>query len=551
MEILGLKTLCVMQIKDKMDLSYLKNIKKAIFKIVFDILKFALITAIIYFGLYVLSYLRLVSLLPGIPQNFYVVIFTFVLLLSIIMCTIGLVKSLYFAKDNSMLLTMPVGRGQVFLSKIIVFGIYELSRNLTFILPLFISLGVINKLQILYFFWIPFATIIFTLISVSIGSLLSIPLLFLKNIIKWHKVLEYAIVIILVSGISVLLILLINAIPENFDLVGTWGTTFWRIQAFLNKMNEIFLPFYAVAIAMVGCRYGISNQFFGKDQVICLLIILCAIVAILALTFGIVSPIYFRMASTPFEYEKGKVEKKFKNNKLSSFKSNVKKDILLVYRTPEKFYSLIAITIGMPLAIFLLNKIYSAMDTRLAGTNMSIAFNILMIMLISLSSSTSLSHIISEEGGASYLIKTLPSNYLKTIVAKLFLNFGCVAISLLGAVVIFAIYIKIAWGNAIVLYVSLLSFFVGHMLYSVELDVLTPETEKFQQEGMNLNSKNDLKSVLMAFALSILVAFITYFFISENMYTIWFKILFIAIIYISYRVYLFVNKIKVYYKERV
>lgn len=547
----GLKTLCLMQLRDKMDFSSLKNKKTATFKIVFEILKFALITAVIYFGLYILSFLRLISLLPGIPQNFYVVVFTFILILSIIVCTFGLVKSLYFSKDNFVLLTMPVGKTQVFLSKIIVFTIYEFFKNLTFVLPLLLSIGIINKMPILFFVWLPIATMLFTLVSVSIGALLSIPMLFIENFIKSNKIIEYIVVFLLISGISVLLILLINAIPDNFDLVGTWGTTFWEIQTFLNKMNDIFLPFYAVTIAMVGTRYGISNHFFGKDQWICLGIIILSIAIIFALTFLIVRPIYFHMASTPFEYKKKKTDKKYKNKKLSAFKSNVKKDALLTYRTPEKFYFLIAISIGMPLAIFLLNKIYSAMDTRLTGTNMSIAFNILMIMLICLSSSSNLSHIISEEGGASYLIKTHPKSYLKSVLSKLTLNIVCIALSLLATVIIFVSYMKMGVIEGFIIYIALLAFYIGHMLYSVELDVMHPETERYQIEGMNLNSKNDLKSVIMAFAISIIVALITYFLISENMYTIWYKILAIAIIYVIYRIYLFVSKIEVYYKERV
>ena len=89
------------------------------------------------------------------------------------------------------------------------------------------------------------------------------------------------------------------------------------------------------------------------------------------------------------------------------------------------------------------------------------------------------------------------------------------------------------------------------MLYSVELDVMNPQTERYQTEGINLNNPNDIKSVVVAFILSTLIAFVTYFFISENMYTVWYKVFAISIIYIAYRIYLFVNKVNVYYKERV
>ena len=127
----ALKTLVMMQLKDKIDMSFLSSWKKALFKTIFWLIKFALITAIIYLALYVLSYLRVVSILPGIPQNFMVCVFTLMLLLSLFVCTVGMSRSLYFAKDNQVLLTLPASRTEIFTSKIIVYYIYELIRNVT------------------------------------------------------------------------------------------------------------------------------------------------------------------------------------------------------------------------------------------------------------------------------------------------------------------------------------------------------------------------------------------------------------------------------------
>ena len=129
----GLKTLVLMQLKDKIDFSFLKSTKRTIFKVVTTLLKFAVITAIIYFAFYILSYLRLVSLLPGVPLNLFTALLTIMVSLSIIVCSFGLVKTLYHAKDNALLLTLPANRTTVFTSKLIVYYIYVQSsrdRNL-------------------------------------------------------------------------------------------------------------------------------------------------------------------------------------------------------------------------------------------------------------------------------------------------------------------------------------------------------------------------------------------------------------------------------------
>ena len=545
----GLKTLCKMQLKDRINLSFLKSVKQTIFKVVLSLLKFALITVVIYFGFYILSYLRLVSLLPGVPENLFEVIFTCLMLLSIIVCSFGLVKTLYFAKDNFMLLTMPVDRTKVFLSKLIVFYIYEFIRNLNYFLPLLVAYGLINKMPFYYFFWLVLAMFIITLIPVCIGALLSIPLMYIQNFVKSYKFLEYTLVVVLIAGVSVGLILVINSIPANFDLIGTWGTTFWNIQNFLNTFNKIFMPFTWMSIAIVGKRYGISNNLFRLEQWISILIILGGIAIIFGLTYLLVRPMYFHMASTPFEYKKDKVTKTIPNKKRNAFWSGVVKDFKLNFRTPSKFYSLVAVIIGLPTSIFLLNKIYSAMDTRLTGTNMSIAFNILLILLIALSSNTMLAHVYSEEGNARYQLKTNPKPQMNSLVSKLVINVIGMTLSILITVIIFASFLKINVLNTILIFVFIESLYLGHMLHSVELDIMNPQTQRYQTEGDNLSNPNDIKSVIFAFLISIIFAFITYFLISENMNIVWTKVMLVAVVYMLIRTWLFVNKVKVYYKE--
>ena len=180
----NLKTLVLMQLKDKVDFSFIKSKKQTIFKVVLSILKFAIITTLIYFGFYILSYLRLVSILPGIPQNFFALVFTLMIILSIIVCTFGLMKNLYFSKDNQLLLTLPASRSAVFTSKLVVYYLYELIRNVYYILPLFIAYSLINQIPIYYYIWIVLIYFVITLVPVALGALFSIPLMFVSIFLK-------------------------------------------------------------------------------------------------------------------------------------------------------------------------------------------------------------------------------------------------------------------------------------------------------------------------------------------------------------------------------
>lgn len=546
----GLKTLVFMQLKDKIDLSYLKSKKATIFKVVLSILKFGIVTALIWLGFKILGMLKLVSLLPGIPSNFFTALFTIMFALSIIVCTFGLMKNLYYTKDNTLLLTFPVNRTIVFTSKLLVYYLYELIRNTTYILPLLLAYGIINTMPFYFYLWLVVAYFIITAVPVAIGALLSIPLMYITNFVKQQKWLEYTLVAVFVGAAVWGLVAIIKAIPSDIDIIGSWGTTFWQIQEFLTNFNNIFLPFVWVATLAVGTRYGVVNSLFSLKQILCTIGTIATVAGIIGITYLIVRPLFFHMASSPFEYRKKSVKKTKSNSRLASFMSSIKKEVLLNYRTPEKFYGLLAIVFGLPIAIALLNKIYSAMDTRLTGTNMTIAFNVLMILLIALSSNAGMSKAYSEEGASSYLAKTTPKPYLQVLFSKICINAVLVSISLLVATIMFTTAVGYSAIKTILIYLMIEFVYLSHLLWSAEMDIMNPQTMAYQTTGTHSNNPNEIKSTITSFILSALFAFLVYFFIVRSPNSIWIKLMLVALAFFALRLYLYINKIKVYFKEK-
>ena len=547
----NLKTLILMQLKDKMDFSYLKSLKKSIFKIVLSILKFVLITGVIYVAFFVLDAFQIVSDFPGIPQNFFNVIFTAIYIISIVVSVMGLVKSLYFSKDNQLILTFPTTRTTLFVSKLLVFYIYEVFRNIYFLMPWFVAYGLINAFPIYFYLWLVVAILILTVLSVVLASLLSIPTMYIYIFIKQYRWLEYVCVAGII-GLAVFgIITIINAIPENFDLVGQWVSTFWAIQKFITKFNKIFLPFTWILTAIVGTHYGYDYNFFSTtQQIFCLLGVIGSILIIIGITLLIVRPLFFKMASTPFEYKKSLISKKYKNKPMRGFASFLKKEMLLTYRTSNKFYGLIYIVLGLPIAIFLLNKIFAAMDTRLTGYLLSIVFNVLMILVIALSSNVSLAHVYSEEGASSYLLKTNPKPYLYSAFAKILVNMVLVSISILVSVIIFTQSTTYTFMTKLLIYLFLEFTYLSHLFMTVDLDVMNPQTAHYQTTGSHLFNPNEIKSTIYGFLMAALMTVFAYFLIMENSNNVWTKLFFISLAFMVLRIWLFVNKVKVYFKER-
>lgn len=539
-----------MQLKDKVDFSYLKSKKSTIFKVVLSLLKFIIITAIIWVGFFLISYLKIFDINPGIPQNLMVIIFTVMYGLSILGCSFGLMKALYEGRDNQLLLTFPAKRITVFTSKLIVYYIYELLRNITYLLPLFVAYGIMNKLPIYFYLWLVVVYFLIVAIPVVIGALLSIPTMYIVNFIRQHKWLEY---ILLVGGISLVvwvLVSIIHAIPENLDLIGSWGSTYWELKANMEKVVRKLLPFYFVVVSIVGKRVGVVTTLFPATQIISTIVMLVIVAVVISLTYLIVRPLYFKMTSSPFEFKKVKVRREHKNKRKNSFVSAIWKDLTLAYRNQSKFYSLVGFAFGLPIAILLLNKLYAAMDTRLTGTNMTVGFNILMILLIALTSSINMAHIYSEEGASGYLLKTNPKSYLQTLFVKLVPNILSMTVSLIATVSIMATAFKYTFGTAVIIFIFVESIYLAHLLMSAEMDIMNPQTAHYQTVGSHPNNPNDLKSTLYSFLLSAAFAFLVYFLVTESLITVWWKVMAVAVAFLVLRIWLYVNKIKAYFKER-
>ena len=212
-----LKTLTAMQLKEKIDFSYLNSWKKTLFKVVWLLVEIVAITFICRTVFIYVRALGLFSLIGEVPTTVMNVIFTFMILLSIISSTAGLVKSLYFSRDNSVLLTLPTTPSMVFLSKLAVYYVYELKKTFMFTIPMFIGYAIAHSYPIYFYFWLLFLFLFISALPVIIAALLSIPCMFVYQWIRKIKAIQYALYAVL-TGVAIFLVLkLINALPENID----------------------------------------------------------------------------------------------------------------------------------------------------------------------------------------------------------------------------------------------------------------------------------------------------------------------------------------------
>lgn len=553
---LSLKTLVAMQLKEKMDFSYLKSKRQTIFKVVWFVLGFAAITALIALVLYFVKLLKLFSLVADIPTSVISIVFFVMLLLSIVTDTVGLMRALYFSRDNTVLLTLPAPPALVFFSKLAVYYLYEIKKNFLFTIPLFLAYGIVKGMPIYYYLWLFFLFGFVSALPVLIAGLFSIPAMFVSVFVNRFKWLQYTLYGVLALGLIVLLWYAIGLIPKNINFIETWGTTFWEIQDFLKGYTKTFAIPYAFTELIVGRTVGLSTVIFHSQTFLYLLALIGVLALLLALCFLLSRPLFYRMASTPFEFKKQTVEPK-ENRVHTPFRSALVKELIGGMRSNSLVRLFGTVAVIMPIAIQLLNKLYSAMNTRFIGTQMTVSFNVLIMLLIVLSTNIDIASIYSRDGSSAYLNKIQPAGYAKLLVAKLVLPMVVTFVGVFYTTFIFARFTTIgqvrptlSMLEVVCLCLTVYFVYVAHLFYSAELDIMRPQYDQYATFSEQANNPNENMAGISAILISVIVFAIALFLSSLGTKGVWLRLSLVTLVIAVAKCMTYLMKIRVFYKEK-
>lgn len=549
-----LKSLIALQLRDKVDLSWIKNKQKVLRNLIFFFLKFGGITFIVYILLLLSNRFGLFSYDES-PSVVILVIFIS-LILSLINCTIELMKTLFFGEDNKVLITFPVKTNTIYISKIAVYFVYELKKSLSFLIP--ITLGCIILLIkrqlcsifVLFWMWIPLLFII--VLPVLLGALLSIPLMFLTRQLRKNKIIEFILIILGGLVLIVMAVYLINLIPENIDLLHSLGPIKRMINNFLKSVENNLKLIRELLYIIIGKKKNDVYYTIGLGSLLNfgLLIVICLILVILV--YLISRPLFFKMMAYNFENDKNE-DKVGKNKKHSKYFTFIDKELKINLRTTSISINYILIYIIVPILTLLLNKIFVAMESNSLGLRLKYTFNILLVLLPMLASNALIATYYSREARAGYIKKTKPIQIIYPLLAKLFFNIVCSIPSIIISCIIFGAFNNIGIVSTTLFILMIIFTHLGHMIFSATLDIMHPQNEQYATTGITIENPNETKSTLIAFIIAFVFAIIGYKLLAEaqsgKLVYGFLKLSLIAFVYLLLNIYMFRQKIKAYYYE--
>ena len=547
-----------MQLKEKLGAKRVEKHGSKSFNILLSvftaILKFAMVTVLCGAFITVAKMFSLFNYPGYVPQSAISLAFLVMSAFSLLSCTVGLTKSLYYSRDNAVLLTYPCTPNQIFLSKIIIFYVFELIRNLSFIVPVFVAYFITHGYAFYYYIWLLFCFIFVSMLTVAIAALLSIPGMWIANLFNQHALLQKIVLVILVGSVIAGVFYAINLIPVNIDLrqqspfIKKQIRNFVDGYAYSNVQTKALNPVFNLTIVLLGSADFVSFSLGGN--LLRLLLLIGAIGVFAALSALIVRPLFYTMASKPFEFLKKNVKPKKNrvyNKKIAAFVN----EMLVAIKSSDRIYSNVAILFATPILIFFLNKVFAAMSIAELGQFMVSTVNVLIIMLILLNSNTYAASIFSKEGRSSYLIKTQPTNPFGLLVAKLVPNTLFVTLSLILTYIVMYKTCGLTGIDLFYLLAGIWFIYLAHLVLCAELDIMNPQNEVYATMGSSESNPNEAKATAIAFVLAFATAAMVFFILQKHEpYNLYLKILLVGIAAFAIKAFMFYQNVKLYYKEK-
>ena len=218
--------------------------------------------------------------------------------------------------------------------------------------------------------------------------------------------------------------------------------------------------------------------------------------------------------------------------------------------------SYIAVYIIVPILLFFMDRVISAISTSLRGDNIAIAVNLLLTVLPLLASNSTIATLYSKEGRTAYITKTNPVNPFIPLVSKLLFNLIFSVPSIVGCAIIFADFSGLGAGIAIVFALSVLLLQYAHIFFSAAQDIMNPQNEAYATTGSNFNNPNETTSTVVAFVVSFILTGLFYLILNESYkltgsYTSAFiRLLLVSIFLFAGFLFLFIKKIQAFYFEK-
>ena len=331
----------------------------------------------------------------------------------------------YFNKDSEQLLPLPIKSSELLISKFLASLISEYLILLMFIVPTVIGVGIGSSASILYYIY---ALLICVLMPVIPSVIMSIIIMLANKIFNFSKrkdmfmyimtgfilvfafIYSFGLEYIMEVGTNEQSMLLLSGNFNNLIRVSKWLFPFFNSAVYsLRKCNEFigfasFMTFIGLNILFMFILYIVGDKLYIRG---------------LTKNGGTIAN------------KKVEIEEVYKSSKGGHFRELLKKEWLIIKRTPIFMLNVVVINLIFPL-IFAISFLFafssegidvSELTALIDFNNSGVLFITIGILMFLCAMACATSSSISRDGSSAMYIKSMPIGFKKQLDAKVCFSF--------------------------------------------------------------------------------------------------------------------------------
>lgn len=427
-------------------------------------------------------------------------VYAAMLLINIFVGIKQIYSALVSSNDCDVLIYQPISQQHLFLYKLIKIYIGQIVSTLLVLLPSAIVIDVLSASVggFWYYLTVVFHLLLCPLLGCAIAALFTVPFNGIMRFVQRKFVLHLILYVIVLALGFWLYGMFLSVLT---DLIQTGELLYVLDSSTVNAVAAVAAKFYPVKF--------FSNMLFGQNVAVSLLSVLgiCAVAGVV--TYFVIRAMYFKVLQQKLEGDIKIFRKKKSVAKIHSpLAALVKKEFLIILRTPTYAFAYFATTFTLPFMVYVCANLMRSMVATLPNValiNCDFEIAIFVIAMFSVLTNTFCTSNISRDGKMFSMLKTMPVDGHLVVKAKLlFCSVVSVASVLVSCIVLLCVsYLN--WWQALVIFAVASLLDIAEIAFATKRDLAKPHLPQNDRDEVTEDNNNVSAVTLLGLVCAVLL----------------------------------------------
>lgn len=427
-------------------------------------------------------------------------VYAAMLLINIFVGVKQIYSALVSSNDCDVLIYQPISQQHLFLYKLIKIYLGQIVSTLLVLLPSAIVIDVLSASVggFWYYLTAVFHLLLCPLLGCAIAALFTVPFNGIMRFVQRKFVLHLILYVIVLALGFWLYGMFLSVLT---DLIQTGELLYVMDSSTVNAVAAVATKFYPVKF--------FSNMLFGQNVAVSLLSVLgiCAVAGVV--TYFVIRAMYFKVLQQKLEGDIKIFRKRKSVAKIHSpLAALVKKEFLIILRTPTYAFAYFATTFTLPFMVYVCANLMRSMVATLpniALINCDFEIAIFVIAMFSVLTNTFCTSNISRDGKMFSMLKTMPVDGHLVVKAKLlFCSVVSVASVLVSCIVLLCVsYLN--WWQALVIFAVASLLDIAEIAFATKRDLAKPHLPQNDRDEVTEDNNNVSAVTLLGLVCAVLL----------------------------------------------